>query len=84
MKRNNKLRKKVGKLLTKSSTISEVSSLLGSIAASFEAVPNGKLHHRHIEFDKISALKQNRRDFEAKYYLSPIAIAELNWWKTIY
>ena len=27
----------------------------------------------------MSALKQNQGNFEAKCYLSPIAIAELNW-----
>ena len=39
-----KLNGKVEELLTKSSTTREVSSLLGSIVASFEAVPNGRLH----------------------------------------
>ena len=37
--------------------------------------------YRHKEFDKISALKQNQGNFEAKCYLSPTAIAELKWWK---
>ena len=76
-----KIKGKIEQLLAKSSTKREVSSLLGSIVASFEAVPNGRLHYRHIEFDKISALRQNQGNFEAKCYLSPIAIAELNWWK---
>ena len=75
------IKEKVEKLLTKSSTIREVSILLGSIVASFEAVPNGRPHYRHIEFDQISALKQNRGSFEAKCYLSPTTIADLNWWK---
>ena len=75
------VKRKVEELLTKSSAIREVSSLLGSIVAFFEAVPNGKLHYRHIEFDKIPALKQNQGNFEGKCYLSPTAIAELNWWK---
>ena len=35
----------------------------------------------HKEFDKISALKQNQGNFEAKCYLSPTAIVELKWWK---
>ena len=39
-----KIKRKVEELLTKSSTIREVSSLLGSIVASFEAVPNGRLY----------------------------------------
>ena len=75
------IKEKVEKLLAKSSTIREVSSLLGSIVASFEAVPYEKLHYRHTESDKISALKQNQGNFEAKCYLSPTAIVESNWWK---
>ena len=67
--------------LRKSSTVREVSSLLESIIASFEAVPNGRLHYRHIEFDKTSALQQTQGNFEAKCYLSPTAIAKLNWRK---
>ena len=39
------------------------------------------LHCRHIEFDKISALKQNKGNFQAKCYLCPTATAELKWWK---
>ena len=42
------IKEKVEKLLAKSSAIREVSSLLGSTVASFEAVPNGRLHYRHI------------------------------------
>ena len=44
-----------------------MSRLLGCIVSSFEAVPNGRLHYRHIVFDKISALKQNKGNFEAKW-----------------
>ena len=62
------------------STIREVSRLLGCIVSSFEAVPNGRLLYRHIVFDKISALKQNKGNFEAKCYLSSTAIAEPKWW----
>ena len=56
-----------------------MSSLLGRTVASFEAVPNGRLHYRQIKFDKISALKQNKTYFQAKSYLSPTAITELKW-----
>ena len=69
-----KIKWKVEGLLSKSSTIREV---LGSIVVSFETVPNGRLHYRHIEFDKIPALKQNKGNFETKYYLFPTAAAEL-------
>ena len=75
-----KVKRKVEELLTKSSTIREISSLLGSITTSVKAVPNGRQHYQHIVFDKISALKQNQGNFEAKCYLSTTTIAELNWW----
>ena len=52
-----KIKEKVEELLTKSSRIREVSSLLGFIVASFEAVSNGRLNYRNIEFDNISLLK---------------------------
>ena len=52
-----KIKEKVEELLTKSSRIREVSSLLGFIVASFEAVPNGRLNYRNIELDNISPLK---------------------------
>ena len=74
-----KIKGKVEALLTKSSRINEVSSLLGCIVLSFEVVTNRRLHYRHIEFDKIPALKQNKGNFEAKCYLSSTAIAELKW-----
>ena len=77
-KMKQKIKEKVEEVLTKKSTIRQVSSLLGSIVASFEAVPNGRLHYRHIEFDKISALKQNQGNLEAKCCLSPTAIEELS------
>ena len=72
---------KVEELLAKNSTIREVSSRLDSAVASFEVVLNGRLHYRHIEFNKISVSKHNEGNFEAKCYLSPTAIAEMNWWK---
>ena len=76
-----KIKGKVEALLTKSSRINEVSSLLGCIVVCFEVGTNRKLHYRHIEFDKIPALKQNKGNFEAKCYLSFTAIAELKWWE---
>ena len=75
-----KIKRQFEELLTKSRTIRKASSLLGSIVASFEAVPNGRLHYRHIELDKISALKQNQGNFETRCYLSQTAIAKLSWW----
>ena len=80
-KKKQKIKGKVEELRTRSNTVREVSSLLGCIVASFEAVPNVRLHYRHTEFDKIFALKQNKGNLEAKCYLSPTAIAEPKLWK---
>lgn len=63
--------------LTKNSTIREASSLVRGIVASFEAVPNRRLNYRHTEFDNISALQQNKGNFDDKCYLHSTAIAEL-------
>ena len=82
-KKKQKIKGKVEKLVTKSSTIREVFNLLGGIVGYFEAVLNGRLHYWHIEFDNTSASKQNKGNFEAKCYLSPFAIVELKYYSNI-
>ena len=60
------------------STIRLVSKLLGHISVAFEAVDQGKMHYRHIEFCKINALKKSRgnrgstgaRLVDTKYHVS--------------
>ena len=60
---------KVEELLTKSCTLREVSSLLGSIVASFEAVPSGRAA---LSTHKVSVLKQSQGNFEAKFTNLPL------------
>ena len=54
---------------------------LGHLAAAFEAVPFGKVYYRHIEIDKICALKHCKFDFDNIMILSPKAKDEVLWWK---
>lgn len=60
--------------------IRTVAKAIGTIVSSFEAVPNGPLHYRQLEQEKITALKLNKGNFEANMTLSNKAIAELKWW----
>jgi len=41
-------------------TIRDIASLLGTFTSTFPGVPYGQLHYRHIERDKILALKENK------------------------
>ena len=45
-------------------TIRQVASLLGTITASFEAVPYSRLHYQYLEQNKIMALREARGNFE--------------------
>ena len=52
-------------------TIRQVASLLGNIAASFEAVPYGRLHYQYLEQNKIMALREARGNFENPCTITP-------------
>ena len=72
--------KGLGLLNKKGITIRAVSSFIGNITASFEAVPYGRLHYRHIEDCKTAALSAHKYDFEAPCTLDENAINEITWW----
>ena len=57
-----------------------VASFVGNLTASFEAVPGGRLHYRHIELCKIQSLKLSKGDFEGDCPLSNNAKDEITWW----
>ena len=61
-------------------TIRQVSSLVGSLVACFPGVEFGQLHYRHIESNKIQALKENSGNFDAQMKLSDYSLADLEWW----
>ena len=58
-----------------------VATLLGKMSSVFEAVPLGRLHFRHLETDKINALKSHAGNFDSPCPLSQEALCELVWWK---
>ena len=61
-------------------TIRMISSFIGNLTASMEAVPFGKLYYRNIEWAKTSSLKENKFNFEAPCTLTKKALKEIKWW----
>ncbi len=61
-------------------TIRMVSSFIGSLTSSFDAVPFGRLHYRHLEWCKTEALKASYYDFDGPCSLTAKAVSEINWW----
>ena len=62
-------------------TICQVASILGNIAASFEAVPYGRLHYRYLEQNKIMALREARGNFESLCIITSEASNGIIWWR---
>ena len=70
------------KLFEKSKpTIQYAAQVIGSIVASFPAVPLGPLVYRALEIDKIVGLKWCRQNYDAETELSNETCSELVWWK---
>ncbi len=67
-------------LLHKDITIRMVSSFIGNLTASFDAVPYGRLHYRHLEWCKTRSLGHSHYNFDAWCLLSNKAISEIQWW----
>ena len=69
------------KLVSKSTTsIREVAKVIGLLVASFSAVEYGKLHYRHLEREKIQALKLKHGNFDALMQITKDMKIELKWW----
>lgn len=62
-------------------SIQELSILIGNLVASLLAVPYGMCHLRQIEFEKITALKQNDENYSASMVMSREGKLELDWWE---
>ena len=58
-----------------------VAHVIGSIVASFSAVPLGPLFHRTLETGKIVGLEAHRENYDTEIELSTEACSELAWWK---
>ena len=61
-------------------TIRSVAELIGLIVSSFTGAEYGRLHFRHLEADKVQALKVAAGNFDAPCYLSYEAKSEITWW----
>ena len=61
-------------------TIRDVARVVGKLVASFPAVTHGPLYYRHLERDKMTALKSKRGNFNGKMKLSEGGFHELLWW----
>ena len=68
-------------LENKSVSIRTVARLLGKISSVFEAVPQGRLHFRGLELDKIKALQKAKGDFESSCHISQEGFNDIAWWK---
>ena len=70
----------IGLLKTKNFTIRMISSFIGNLTASFEAVPEGRLYYRHLEWCKALSLELHNFDFDAPCFISEQAREEIIWW----
>ena len=70
----------IGLLKTKNFTIRMISSFIGNLTASFEAVPEGRLYYRHLEWCKALSLELHNHDFDAPCFISEQAREEIIWW----
>ena len=61
--------------------IRKVASLIGNFTSSFIAVPEGKLHYRYLEREKVEAIAMNRGDYDALMNISHNSIMEIEWWR---
>ena len=67
-------------LFQKTTTISSVAQVIGFLVSSFPAVEYAEMHYRHLELDKISALRANKGNFDSIMSLSVQSKTELTWW----
>ena len=67
-------------LQSKKPTIRKVAQCLGYIVSSFPGSAYGPLHYRSLEYDKTTALKFSKGDFDATMEISAQSRDELVWW----
>ena len=68
-------------LSTTSIFIRVLASFVGTLVASFPAVQYGPLFYRHLEMNKIQALKLNNGNFDSCLRLSDQSKSDITWWK---
>ena len=66
-------------LVEKSPNIRQLASIIGSVISILHPVPPGKMNYRDLEGEKVSFLKKESGNFEAKIALNQHIITELQW-----
>ena len=61
-------------------SIRDLAQLIGSLVATFPAVPYGPVFYRHMEMSKTQSLKLNAFNFDRRIIISSPCKAEINWW----
>ena len=67
-------------LLQKTTTIRSVAQVIGFLVSSFPAVEFVEMHYRHLELDRICALRANQGNFDSIMTLSAQSKTKLTWW----
>jgi len=68
-------------LSLKSITVRNLATVIGNLVAAFPSVTYGKLHYRHLEAEKIAAVKYSKQNFDSTLILTKKSKLELLWWK---
>ena len=61
-------------------TIRHLCTIIGKLISCFVVHPLGRLHYRSMEHLKVTALKQNKGNFEAMVQLDLPSILDIDWW----
>ena len=67
-------------LCQNTTTIRSVAPVIGFLVSSFPAVEFAEMYYRHLELDKISALRANKGNLDSSMALSAQSKTELTWW----
>ena len=61
-------------------SIRKLSAAIGTMVASFIAIPFGKMYYRQLEKEKTEGLRVNNGNWEKEISLSKEALLEVKWW----
>ena len=62
-------------------SIKQLAEFVGQLVASEPGVPQAALHYKRLEIERDAALKLNNRNYLNTMQLSPIARADVLWWR---
>ena len=80
VEKKHKIHNMASSILSVPKDIRSIARFLGNITAAMAAVRYGKLYYRHIEYDKIAALKKAAGNFDSVCPISQRARDEITWW----